>query len=69
MNGMIDPALPILRRREVESLTGLSRSTIYSRIKAGTFPPPVPLGPRSVGWRLADIQAFLMAPADYRVAR
>ncbi|CAG9269352.1 helix-turn-helix transcriptional regulator [Paraburkholderia caribensis] len=68
MNSLIDPALTILRRREVESLTGLSRSTIYARIKAGTFPPPVALGPRSVGWRLADIKAFLLAPADYRVS-
>jgi predicted DNA-binding transcriptional regulator AlpA len=55
----------IIRRAEVESETGLSRSTIYQRIKAGTFPPPVRLGARSVGWRVADIDAFLVSPADY----
>ena len=55
----------IIRRAEVESETGLSRSTIYQRIRAGTFPPPVRLGARSVGWRVADIDAFLVSPADY----
>lgn len=55
----------IMRRAEVERQTGLSRSTIYQRIKAGTFPKPVHLGARSVGWRVADIESFLTSPADY----
>ncbi|MCE4543273.1 AlpA family transcriptional regulator [Caballeronia sp. PC1] len=57
-----------MRRAEIESETGLSRSTIHQRIKAGTFPKPVHLGARSVGWRVADIDAFLSAPADYRAS-
>ncbi|MFM0758291.1 helix-turn-helix transcriptional regulator [Paraburkholderia strydomiana] len=57
----------ILRRRQVEARTGLSRSTIYRRMQAGTFPPAVPLGGRLVGWRAADIDAFLVNPARYRV--
>ena len=59
------PPNAIIRRAEVERETGLSRSTIYQRIKAGTFPPPVHLGIRSVGWRVADIEAFLASPANY----
>jgi predicted DNA-binding transcriptional regulator AlpA len=55
----------IMRRREVESVTGLSRSTIYQRITAGTFPAPVHLGARSVGWRVSDIDAFLSSPTDF----
>ena len=40
-----------LRMPEVEAASGLSRSTIYRRVKAGTFPRPVPLGgPQVVGW-------------------
>lgn len=62
------PPNAIMRRIEVERETGLSRSTIYSRVKAGTFPAPVKLGARSVGWRVADIEAFLLAPATYRIA-
>ena len=40
----------IWRRKKVEAETGLGRSTIYAMIKQGTFPPPIHLGPRSVGW-------------------
>ncbi|MFM0329099.1 helix-turn-helix transcriptional regulator [Paraburkholderia strydomiana] len=54
-----------MRRVEVESETGLSRSTIYKRVKDGTFPAPLKLGERSVGWRVAEIEAFLASPSDY----
>lgn len=40
----------ILRRPRVSEATGDSRSTLYLKIKDGTFPPPVSLGARSVGW-------------------
>jgi predicted DNA-binding transcriptional regulator AlpA len=40
----------ILRRKQVEQRTGLSRSTIYLRIAQGTFPKTVSLGARAVGW-------------------
>ncbi|CAB3786355.1 helix-turn-helix transcriptional regulator [Paraburkholderia fynbosensis] len=56
----------ILRRRHVEERTGLSRSTIYRRMAAGTFPPAIRLGGRLVGWRAADIEQFLENPARYR---
>ncbi|MCY0856886.1 helix-turn-helix transcriptional regulator [Cupriavidus sp. D39] len=59
-------AQTILRRRQVESETGLSRSTIYQRIKDKTFPAAVQLGPRAVGWRRGQIDAFLANPAGYR---
>jgi prophage regulatory protein len=45
----------ILRRSDVESATGLPRSTIYERMAAGTFPKPVPLGVRAVGWLEEEI--------------
>jgi prophage regulatory protein len=49
----------ILRRPEVERITGLSRSTLYSWISAGRFPRPVALGARLVGWRASDIAQWL----------
>ena len=61
-------ALAILRRKQVERETGLSRSTIYRRIQAGTFPAQVQLGMRSVGWRVADIDRFLADPMGYRTS-
>jgi prophage regulatory protein len=44
-----------LRRRDVERMTGLSRSTMYALIARGAFPQPVPIGPRAVGWVTADV--------------
>ena len=46
----------ILRLPDVKKSTGLSRSTIYLRISQGTFPKPVSLGGRAVGWLEAEVQ-------------
>ena len=40
----------LLRRPEVERLTGLSRSSVYALTREGKFPRPVQLGPRTVAW-------------------
>lgn len=49
----------ILRRPDVESRTGLSRSSIYDGMSKGTFPQAVKLGVRAVGWRESDIANWL----------
>ena len=49
----------ILRLPAVKIRTGLSRSTIYLRVSQGTFPKPVSLGARAVGWVEAEIQEWL----------
>lgn len=49
----------ILRLPAVKTSTGLSRSTIYLRVAEGTFPRPVSLGGRAVGWLEAEIQEWL----------
>ena len=49
----------ILRLPAVKARTGLSRSTIYLRISEGSFPTPVSLGGRAVGWIEAEIQGWL----------
>lgn len=49
----------ILRRRDVEARTGLSRSTIYAKIAQGCFPRPVKLGERAVGFIASEIDAWL----------
>lgn len=51
----------VLRRAEVERVTGLPRSTIYDKIKSGTFPKPIPLGARAVGWLETEIVAWQRA--------
>lgn len=51
----------LLRRRQVEALTGLKRSTIYQRLAEGTFPKQIRLGPRSVGWLASEIDGWIAA--------
>ncbi|MBM4456052.1 MAG: AlpA family transcriptional regulator [Verrucomicrobia bacterium] len=49
----------LLRLPQVKATTGLSKSTIYSRIAEGTFPKQIPLGPRLVVWVESDIQKWI----------
>jgi prophage regulatory protein len=49
----------ILRLPAVKARTGLSRSTIYLRISEGSFPKPVSLGGRAVGWLEAEVNDWL----------
>ncbi|WP_134682435.1 helix-turn-helix transcriptional regulator [Paracoccus ravus] len=48
-----------LRRRAVEELTGLSRSTIYDLMSKGQFPRPVKLTGRAVAWPESALVAWL----------
>ena len=47
-----------LKRKEVEAVTGYSRSSIYRLIDAGEFPKPVAFNERCVRWRESDIAAW-----------
>ena len=49
----------ILRRHEVEQRTGLSRSSIYAMINEGTFPRPIQLSSRSVGWPAIEVEDWI----------
>lgn len=70
MTAQIQNALTILRRKQVEARTGLSRSTIYAKLRRNpkrpsdydpTFPKPVAVGAKAVGWIEAEIEAWLAA--------
>ena len=43
----------------MKAASGLSRSTIYDRIKKGTFPAAVSLGGSAVGWPESEIGAWI----------
>ncbi|EHR5479228.1 AlpA family transcriptional regulator [Vibrio parahaemolyticus] len=49
----------IYRLKELTELLGISRATIYSWMKQGTFPQSVTLGANSVGWKESDIQQWI----------
>jgi prophage regulatory protein len=60
------PAPAFLRMRDVQRITGLSRPTLYRRIAAARFPPPVHLGGRACGWPCAALNAWIADPDGYR---
>jgi prophage regulatory protein len=55
----------LLRRKQVEQVIGLSRSTIYARLDKKslhydpTFPTPITLGSMSVAWVESEIQSWI----------
>ena len=49
----------MLRAPEVMARTGLSRVTIWRRVKAGKFPAPLVLGENSIGWTAQSIEDWL----------
>lgn len=51
----------LIRRREVERVTGLSRSSIYARMSTSppTFPLAVDCGGRVVAWVESEIQGWV----------
>ncbi len=49
----------MLRAPEVMARTGLSRVTIWRRVKAGSFPAPYVLGANSIGWTAQSIEDWL----------
>nr|WP_047258096.1 AlpA family transcriptional regulator [Chromobacterium subtsugae] len=51
----------IIRLPEVMRKTGMSRSWIYSQMKAGAFPQAIDLGVRARGWRQSAIDGWIAA--------
>jgi prophage regulatory protein len=49
----------ILRPREVARITGLSRTTIWRGVNAGTFPRPVRITSSTIGWCQTDVADWL----------
>lgn len=55
----------ILRRKEVEARTGLSRTTIYDKLNSKsprydpTFPRQISLGAESVGWIESEVNTWI----------
>lgn len=49
----------ILRLPAVKAVTGLSRSSIYAFMATGSFPTPISLGRRAVGWDAAEINGWI----------
>lgn len=73
MAAQLKAALTILRRKQVEARTGLSRSSIYAKLRHNpkrpgdydpSFPKPVSVGAKAVGWIEAELDAWLAAQVE-----
>jgi prophage regulatory protein len=65
----MDTRTSISRRIKVLQRIGVSRSTLYLWIASGSFPAPISLGGRAVGWLDSEIDAWLAdRVAERRVA-
>jgi prophage regulatory protein len=49
----------LLRLPQVKLRTGLSRSELYRRIAAGTFPAPIKIGERASAWSSAEVERWI----------
>ncbi len=59
----------ILRLKAVLALTGLTRSTLYRKMNAGTFPASTQIGTRCIGWRESAVTCWLDNPMTYGASR
>lgn len=58
----------ILRLKAVLARTGLSRSTMYRKMQAGSFPANVRISTRCAGWRESAIAEWMRNPIFYEAA-
>ena len=49
----------LLRLSEVQARCGLSRSSLYRKMRDRSFPEPLKVGVRAVRWRESEIEAWL----------
>ncbi|MAD00837.1 MAG: AlpA family transcriptional regulator [Pseudomonadales bacterium] len=56
----------IIRLKDVIDSTGLARSTIYKYVGEGSFPKPVSLGDRCVGWVDSEVSDWILARIEER---
>ncbi len=57
----------VLHLRDVLEITGLSRATLYIKIKKKEFPHQVSLGTHAVGWIEHEVQDWIDWRANLRV--
>lgn len=56
--------MQFIRPREVVEMIGVSRTTLWRMVQAGTFPPPVRITERNRGFLLEAVEAWMKARTD-----
>ena len=55
----------LLRISDVSNIVGLSKSTLYDKIRKGTFPQGLKLGLRARAWKESDISNWINSCGNY----
>jgi prophage regulatory protein len=55
----------MLRIRTVLQRTGLSRSTVYRKMKDGSFPRKIKISEHCCGWRESTVNRWIADPPSY----
>lgn len=56
----------VLRSAALLNVLGISGPTLWRRVKDKSFPQPISLGGRSVGWLQSEVHAWIKARAGVR---
>lgn len=51
--------LAVIRPAELCTMLGISRATLYSKIRSDSFPLPIQLGPNSIGFSRSEIEEWI----------
>ncbi len=52
----------LIRKRTVLSRVPFSDTTLWRRVKDGTFPKPIHISTNAIAWREADVEAWIRSP-------
>lgn len=63
------PPERILTLNQVLERTSLCKTTVYRRIKDGTFPPMIHISKRRSGWHESEIDRWIRSPSTYGAAK
>ena len=55
----------ILKLHQVVATTAIPRSSLYKMIANGTFPKPIQLSQRSVGWLSSEVQNWIQSRIEF----
>lgn len=59
-----EAAMQFIRPRQVLEMVGVSRTTLWRMVRAGTFPRPVQITERNRGYLLDAVEAWMKARAE-----
>jgi prophage regulatory protein len=58
--------MKLIRLKEVMSISGLGRSSIYKFMAEGHFPQSISLGERAVAWEHSEIEEWIINKIEQR---